>query len=296
MKVSGFTFIRNAIIYDYPVVESIKSILPLCDEFIVSVGNSEDQTRLLIESISDSKIKIIDTIWDDTLRKNGEVLALETNKALAAVSEDSTWCFYIQGDEVLEDGMIEYLKSAMTNYQDNMQVDGFLLKYRHFFGSYDYTGVSNSWYKNEIRIIRNRIGVSSYKDAQGFRKMDNKKLTVVSLDAHIHHYGWVKDPRSMQQKQESFNKYWHDDEWMKKNILNASEFVYEENMTELKKFEGSHPLVIHERIKRLNWQFSANITMRRKSFKDIIKDLLLKLGINASYQNYRVFHHFKKSS
>ena len=40
MRVSGFTFIRNAIHYDYPIVEAIHSILPLCDEVVVAVGNS----------------------------------------------------------------------------------------------------------------------------------------------------------------------------------------------------------------------------------------------------------------
>ena len=48
MKVSGFTFVRNAVKYDYPVVESIASILPLCDEVVVAVGQSEDGTRALI--------------------------------------------------------------------------------------------------------------------------------------------------------------------------------------------------------------------------------------------------------
>lgn len=36
MKVSGFTFVRNAVKYDYPIVESIQSILPLVDEEIAA--------------------------------------------------------------------------------------------------------------------------------------------------------------------------------------------------------------------------------------------------------------------
>jgi len=50
MKVSGFTFVRNAIRYDYPVVEAIQSILPLCTELVVAVGNSDDDTLQLIRS------------------------------------------------------------------------------------------------------------------------------------------------------------------------------------------------------------------------------------------------------
>ena len=89
MKVSGFTFIRNALKYDYLIVEAIQSILPICDEFIIAVGNSEDETLALIQKIDPQKIKIIQTIWNDSLRDNGEVLAVETNKAFAEISPDS---------------------------------------------------------------------------------------------------------------------------------------------------------------------------------------------------------------
>jgi hypothetical protein len=98
MKVTGFTIIRNAIKYDYPVVEAILSILPICDEFVVAVGNSEDETLHLIKNIDSDKIKILETVWDDSLRKGGKVLAIETNKAFDAISKDSDWCFYIHSD------------------------------------------------------------------------------------------------------------------------------------------------------------------------------------------------------
>ena len=93
MFVSGFTIVRNAIRFDYPIVEAIKSILPLCDEVVVAVGKSEDETLQLIKSINDSKIKIIETIWDDSLREGGKVLAAETNKAYDTISEKADWCF-----------------------------------------------------------------------------------------------------------------------------------------------------------------------------------------------------------
>ena len=69
MKVSGFTFVRNAVKYDYPVVESIRSILPAVDEFIVNVGRCDDGTLELIRSIRDPKIKIVESVWDETLRE-----------------------------------------------------------------------------------------------------------------------------------------------------------------------------------------------------------------------------------
>lgn len=286
MKVSGFTFIRNAITYDYPILEAILSIEPICDEIVVAVGNSDDQTRALIASLNLTKIKIIDTVWDDSLRENGAVLAVETNKAFHAISADSDWCFYIQGDEVLEEGSESLILNAMKHYLNDNKVDGFLFNYRHFYGSYDYVGASNSWYKNEIRIIRNNQKIYSHKDAQGFRKNTNEKLNVISIPAHIHHYGWVKDPRSMQRKQENFNKLWHDDEWVEQNIEKVAEFAYEKHITQLKKFQGQHPSVMKKRIESINWKFTMDISMEKRTSKDRLKDVLKFFGFNPNYKNY----------
>lgn len=288
MKVSGFTFIRNAIKYDYPIVESILSILPVCDEVVVAVGNSEDNTRALIEEIDSEKIKIIDTVWDDTLRKGGEVLARETDKAFSAVDKDSDWCFYIQGDEVVHEKFLPGIRQAMENNLNDKKVDGLLFKYLHFYGSYDYVGESYRWYRNEIRIIRNAKNIYSYRDAQGFRKDDNKRLNVKDTDAYMYHYGWVKPPSAMQKKQEDFNKLWHSDEWIAKNIPKAEEFDYS-NIDVLRKFEDSHPLVMQERINRVNWQFDYDISYNRISFKDRIKKVLDKLGLGiGQYRNYNL--------
>ena len=102
MKICGFTFVRNAVKYGYPVVESITSILDLCDEFIVLVGNSKDGTRQLIQNINSDKIKIFDSVWDDSLREGGRVLAIETDKAFEKISEKADWTFYLQADEVVK--------------------------------------------------------------------------------------------------------------------------------------------------------------------------------------------------
>ena len=286
MKVSGFTFIRNALKYDYPIVEAILSILPICDEFIIAVGNSDDDTLALIQKIDSNKIKIVQTVWDDTLRANGEVLAIETNKAFKAISPDSDWAFYIQGDEVVHEKYLNSIQLTMQKYVLDSEVDGLLFDYKHFYGSYDFVGSSNNWYKKEIRIIRNNKQIYSFKDAQGFRKEDNKKLKVVAASAFIYHYGWVKDPRSMQFKQEDFSKLWHNDEWISKNIENVEVFEYEKHISQLSRFDGDHPLVMKERIERLNWKFEYDISKNSRSFKDFLKDNLLLIGLNFNYKNY----------
>ncbi len=267
MKVSGFTIIRNAIKYDYPVVESINSALPMCDEFIVAVGNSDDDTRKLIENIPSDKIKIIDTIWNDELRVGGKVLADETNKAKQAIATDSDWAFYIQSDEVIHEKYHAEILSSMKKWKDNKEVEGLLFKYLHFYGNYEFVGNSRKWYRNEIRIIRNDKNIISYKDAQGFRTIDNNKLNVKEIDACVYHYGWVKPPKAQQEKQKNFNKLWHSDEWMNKNISNEEEFDYSK-IDSLKKFEGTHPAVLTERLKRYNWKFDFNPDNIKLSMKD----------------------------
>jgi hypothetical protein len=292
LKVTGFSFIRNGIKLDYPIVEAIQSILPICDDFIVAVGNSDDETLALIQSIEPQKIRIIQTVWDDTLRENGAVLAVETNKAFQEIEKDSDWAFYIQGDEVIHEKYLPIIKAAMLAYKDNFKVDALLFNYQHFYGSYDYLGASNSWYKDEIRVIRNNKSFYSFKDAQGFRKGNNEKLHVISIPAFVNHYGWVKDPRAMQQKQESFHKLWHDDDWLDKNVAKAESFEYEKHVSQLVKFTDSHPKVMEERLQRVNWKFDYDISMSKRSTKDLLKDLLLKIGINPNYQNYKLIGKF----
>lgn len=288
MKVSGFTFIRNAVRYDYPIQEAIRSILPLCDECVVAVGQSDDDTRALIESIDPGKVRIIDTVWDDSLREGGAVLAQETDKAFRAIAPDADWAFYIQGDEVVHEADLPRIRATMERHLADDRVDGLLFNYRHFYGSYDYIGASNKWYRREIRVIRNRSDLHSYRDAQGFRKDPNDKLNVKPVDAWIHHYGWVREPGAMQRKLETFNKYYHDDTWMEKHIYQSDAFAYEKHVTQLERFRGSHPAVIQPRIDRVNWQFDADPSFSRKRLKDHMKDLLRSIGIDTNYRNYRL--------
>ena len=285
MKVSGFTFIRNAVLLDYPIVAAIQSILPLCDEVVVAVGNSTDDTLGLIQNI-DPKVRIIQTTWDNTLRENGRVLAVETDKALAAINPEADWAIYIQGDEVMHEADHPEILKAMTRFLHDQDVDGLLFDYLHFYGSYDYIGVSNNWYKKEIRVVKPGRGIFSFRDAQGFRKTPDQKLKVAPAKARVFHYGWVKDPQAMQRKQESFHKLWHDDAWLEKSIKVAAAFDYEDHIHELARFQGTHPQWIAARISERNWTFQTDISRNKKSLKNKIKDLLKAIGIDTHYANY----------
>lgn len=287
MKIAGFTIIRNAIKFDYPVVEAINSILPICDKFYVGVGNSEDETRKLIENINSDKIIIIDTVWDDSLRTGGKILSIETNKIFDAIPAEFDWCFYIQSDECVHEDDLPKLKNAMEEFKTNQNVDGLLFEYKHFYGQYNYIGIGRRWYKHEIRIIKNNKKIRSYKDAQGFRTIEGKKLRVKNSNAFIYHYGWVKPPKAQQAKQANFHKMWHNDEWMKSNIPNTEEFDYS-NIDLLDIYKGIHPKIFQNRIAKANWNFvydknKVKTNLKYKFLFWIEKYTGLRIGENKNY-------------
>ena len=290
MKVCGVSFGKNVIKYDYPIREAITSILPVCDGFVVAAGESEDDTRELLGSIDPQKITVLHTRWDESLRKGGKVLADETNKALRAVPAEYDWIFYIQGDEVVHEKYLPEIRSAMEKYLDDLRVDGLLFKYLHFYGGYNYVANSYSWYSHEIRVIRNRPDIYSYRDAQGFRKGNNQKLSVKPIDAYIYHYGWVKDPVTQQEKQKTFQTLWHDDSELEKYVDRSKDTFDYSGIDSLAEFKGSHPAVMIPRVQNQDWEFSFDTGRVKMSLKNRIKRAVEKLtGFTpGEYRNYKV--------
>lgn len=290
MKVCGFTFIRNAEKYDFPVVEAIKSVISVCDHFVVAVGNSEDNTRNLIEKIAPDKISIIDTIWDESLKKGGAVYASETDKAFQAIPTEYDWCFYIQGDEVVHEKYLPEIKKAMEENFNRVDVEGLLFRYKHFFGTFDYIADSRKWYRNEIRIIRNNKQIKSYRDAQGFRK-NGQKLNVVPVDAEIYHYGWVRSPDFMQKKINAVKQFYDGiSESEAAELVGKQEFNYCQKYDALAKFEGTHPKIMQERIQSLNWKMEVDLTKVHMKLKYRILYRIEKwFGVRLfEYRNYRL--------
>lgn len=289
MKVSGFTIIRNAVKFDYPVTEAIHSILPLCDELIVAVGDSEDDTLCLIKKIDSPKIKILLTTWDDSLRTAGKVLAVETDKALQAVSPDADWLFYIQADECVHERWLPVIREEMEKTGNNPAIEGLLFKYLHFYGSYDYVAASRQWYRHEIRLLKNLPGIHSYRDAQGFR-INGKKLKVKEIDACIYHYGWVRHPKTMQQKRMSFNKMYGSDEWIAGHIPQATteEFDYT-GIDYVKRFEGTHPAVFQPRVNAMNWKFEKDPAENTMPWKYRVMHFIERITGKRffEYRNYK---------
>ncbi len=288
MFVSGFTIIRNAVKYDYPVKESIESILPLCDEVIVLLGNSDDNTLALIESIGSDKIKIHHSVWNENLREGGKVLAIETDKAFKLINPKADWCFYIQADEVMHEKFIPVVKQSMEDCLNLKNIDGLLFEYRHFFGNFNYLASSRSYYRNEVRIIRNNPEIQSWQDAQGFRK-NGEKLNVKKSGAQIYHYGWVRHPKVMEEKIKSFHQLWHSDEWIQAQESLNQQFDYND-LDDVVPFLDTHPKYMRERILKKNWAFKPAFSRKGKSLKKLLLFWIEKqTGIRVGeYKNYKL--------
>ena len=265
MKISGFTIIRNAIINDYPALEAIKSILPVVDEMIVSVGKSEDDTEELIRSIGSPKIKIVQSEWDLSQLPGGRVMAIETDKAMRHISADADWAFYIQCDEVVHEKYHQSIISACNEQLNDKRIMGLVFNYVHFYGTYDYYGDSRRWYNKEIRIIRNDPRIYSFRDAQGFR-MDGKRLPCKLINASIYHYGWVKSPALMDHKLRNLRTNWMG-KAMKERLENTEGIFNYDEFDSLERFKGTHPQVMLKRISEKNWELDIDVTKKRFTLK-----------------------------
>ena len=282
MTISGFSMAKNAEKLYYPLDAAIRSILPIVDEFVVAIGDcdEDDNTRAMVEAIDSPKIKIIDTVWDLEKYPNGTENAHQTNIAKKACSGD--WLFYLQADEVVHERYLDTIVRRCEALNDDPDVEGLLFKYRHFWGDYNHYIDCHGWYKHEIRIIRNRPDIHSWKSAQSFRRIpgfDEKnfrqiegthKLKVASVDAYIYHYGWVRPPRLMKKKQQSLDT-------IHKGAGNASamhakspkNFDYG-NLNRLKQHKDGHPEAMKPWIGQFNWQDELRFNkhpLKRKKFK-----------------------------
>jgi glycosyltransferase involved in cell wall biosynthesis len=255
MKISGFTIARNVRKYHYPVLESIRSVLPLCDEFIVNVGDSTDDTLALIKSLASPKIKIIERVWNMSQGKT--VLSEETNQALAACRGD--WALYLQSDEVLHEADLPRLKKIMTAALDE-KIDAIRFRWLHFYGSYYRYRVDAGWFQKQDRIVRNNGKMESFEDAFGFRAKNGEPVRRRDSGCFLYHYGWVHSEEVMQERRRNAAAI-----GFAATLPDGKERQY--SYGDLNRFPvyfGSHPGVMKEKISdhslsRSDW---ANISRR----------------------------------
>ncbi len=253
--ISGFTFVRDGVKFGYPFIESIHSLLPLVDELIVVVGRGSDGTLEQLQELARefTKIKIHESVWDEQLRKDGAILAQQTDLALSYCVGD--WGIYLQADEVLHEE--DYLKIRESIYRanENPGVDGLLFDYVHFYADFFVVNRSPSAYRHEVRAIRLKSGMISWKDAQGFRRKIThgshthfEKPRVLRAGARIFHYGWVRPPEVMREKTEAMDRLYHGE-----GAGTGDNYRYK-RIFGLERFTGTHPAAIVQRVAEKRWQ------------------------------------------
>ncbi len=287
MQVAGFTILRNGLLMDYPFQESILSALPLCNVFIVSVGQSEDDTYQTVMDLARKypRIQVRQSTWDLSNRQGGSVLAIETNKVLDSLPE-ADWVLYLQADEVIHEEDYGAIQKAMEENLNDRRVEGLLFEYVHFYGSYQWVGDSRRWYRREVRVIRPWKDIRAYRDAQGFRR-GGRKLWVRPAGARIFHYGWVRPPQKQTEKLRRLHRYWHEDAWIEATLQKG--FSYDLNQP-LRRFEGTHPALMHARIAAARWDFPYDPAKVRLPWKEYILHWIeRKTGWRiGEFRNYRL--------
>jgi len=270
-SICGFSFGKNLIKLDYPVVEAVRSVLPICDRFVFVVGRSEDDTRDLVASI-DPKVEIIDSVWPD-VKVDGTVLSLEANKALrAAEATGCDWGFYIQADEVVHEDDLPKVTGACERWADEPRVKALLFRYLHFV--LDYRTTDPWMYHKASRLVRLDSSCDIFGDACGpglkhpspqVLKINDGYLDKKHLGTHVRwaasnagggqparifHYGWVKTREQLETKFDMVRDLWWgtlDPEERKRRENNKfGRFI--DRYPLLKNFRGSHPAVMADRI------------------------------------------------
>jgi glycosyltransferase involved in cell wall biosynthesis len=284
MKVSAFTFIKNGQILGYPFLQSIQSILPIVDEFVINVGDSEDETLKMIQSIKDSKIRIIESKWNDEMRNRGYVYGQQ--KMIAQFNCTGDWVFYIEGDEVYHEDDLDKIKKAMVTHLNNSNVEALVFNFKHFYGNANSVLNSPGWYRSEARIIKNSIR-SYAPDGLFWLVLDSNKKgrypRAKNIGTTCYHYGWVRSEKEMNLKSSKVQKYWDKDPV----IIDYSQIdqsIFEE-------FKGTHPMVVQEWLPKETGLYKADIayklTQKEKKYR-ILKRLENLFNIDFSKKHFKL--------
>ncbi|MCK5110283.1 MAG: glycosyltransferase [Arcobacteraceae bacterium] len=284
MTISAFTFIKNGEILGYPFLQSIKSILSIVDEFVVNVGDSEDDTLQLIQSLNDPKIRIIQSKWNDKMKDRGYVYGQQ--KMIAQFNCTSDWAFYLEGDEIIHENDLQKIKDTCEQYVDDDDVEAVTFDYFHFYGNANSYLDSPAWYRREARIIKN--SVRSYApDGLFWLVLEKNKIgrypNAVHSGANMYHYGWVRSEEQMNLKSQKVQKYWN----KKHKAIDYKEI----DGQIIKEFKGSHPTIVKDWLPKVEGLFKANpdykLTRKEKKHRIMIK-LENWFGLELSKKHYKL--------
>jgi hypothetical protein len=284
MRISAFTFIKNGQILGYPFLQSIQSVLPIVDEFIINVGESEDDTLSLIESISSPKIRIIRSRWNDNIKDRGYVYGQQ--KMISQFKCTGDWAFYVEGDEVYHENELKKIKKSMEVNLDDLNVEALVFGFYHFYGNSNSYIDSPGWYRNEARIIRNSIR-SYAPDGLFWLVLDSNKKgrypRAKHTGAHCYHYGWIRSEEQMNLKSKKVKKYWGE---------NHERIDYSQmDQSIIKEFKGTHPDIIKKWLPKVSgiYRSDSSYRLNKKQKKHRLMIQFEKFfGLELSKKHYKL--------
>ncbi len=288
MKVSGFTFLRNGEMLNYPFVQSIRSVLPLVDEFVVALGPCSDNTPAMLRAIGDPKIRIIETTWNEGMKPDVSIqgYVYGQQKSIALFNCTGDWAFYLEGDEVVHEDDLPKIRAAMEKHLDDPEVEALVFDYIHFYGNANTYAWSPAWYRRAPRIIRNTIPCWAPKGLFFIVLEDQKRgryPKAALSDGRIFHYGWARGESRIQANKDQIEKYWGKPS-RKLDITEIDPQI-------LKPFKGTHPAVLKDWLPAGHEIFAANpnhqLTPREKKHRLLMK-LEGLLGIDFNKKHYRL--------
>jgi hypothetical protein len=284
MKVSAFTFIKNGQILGYPFLQSIQSILPIVDEFVINVGESEDDTLEMIHSIKDKKIRIIESKWNDGMRDRGYVYGQQ--KMISQFNCTGDWVFYIEGDEIYHEKDLDQIRKSMEIHLDDSNVEALVFNFKHFYGNANTVLNSPGWYRKEARVIKNSIR-SYAPDGLFWLVLDSNKKgrypRAKSTGISCYHYGWVRSEEQMNLKTSKVQKYWGGES----AIIDYSQI----DQSIIREFRGEHPKIVKDWLPQDVGLYIADptykLTQKQKKHRAMMRFERL-FGVDLSKKHFKL--------
>ena len=288
MKISAFTFLRNAQRLQFPFAESIRSALPLVDEFVIALGPCDDDTEARIRAIGDPKIRIIPTAWNENMDSSWRVKGFiyGQQKTIALFNCTGDWALYLEGDELLHEDDLPRIRAAMERHLGDRKVEALYFRYLHFYGNRNTVANSPRWYRREVRAVRNNIPIWGPKGlffsvVTGYKRMRYPRAACA--DATIYHYGWIRP-------EEQFNEKWKGTfrHFTHKPFQETAYAEIDPQVLEL--FTGRHPQAIQAWLPPAEGLFRANpahvLTSRER--KNRIMSVFEKwTGLDTSRKHFK---------
>lgn len=228
-------------ILDYLIVQSVSSLLPICDEVVICDCDSDDGTKQIINdwATQEPKIKVVDYLWTDPKGDPGWYVTW-VNYAKSNLS--TSHCILLDADELLhEDSQREVLDAARDKKVLICNRHNFWKDAQHLIPD------GQCCSREVIRVGPTKMFMpSDYPDPRCQEAMDE----AVKSNVQLFHYGFLRERKAFFRKARAVQKIWADDYDKRLEAAEKGEGNWMDHdgvvpwKDKLDKFKGTHPEII----------------------------------------------------